>query len=212
MKLDDLFNNNPINFQEEDITTLFLEDNRFDFQPLQHQQVDFNVAYSRPVGTYNGKEIWGSRYFGKDVDLYGILDKQRNILAWSAFDNKSHTGYSTLIRSYVDPTQRGKDLTLTIINFLVTKANEKIWIDKDEPTSKDSRKLIGKWFQYPIQKRHFNMKFFDSSGEIAKPNTNQILQGGIKNDVYIILEDCLNMKMPRYGGIGKRILMDNICY
>lgn len=203
MTLKELFENNPIHF---------LEDNTFiGSQSFKNQQVSFDVAYSRPIGTFNGLEIWGSKYFGKDYDLYGILDKQRNVLGWVVFDLIKHPGYSTFSRAWVEPSERGKEHTLTIINFLISKAYEKIMIDKDELTSTDSRNMLRKWFNYSPQKRHFSIKFFDSRGEITKPDLDQILKDRTKNDVYLIFEDVYNRNLPRYGA-GERVLQDIIWY
>lgn len=204
MKLKYLFENNPIHFINED--NMFVGS-----QPLNKQKVSFDVAYSRPVGTFNGLEIWGSKYFGKNKDLYGILDNQRKVLAWAVFDNKLNPNYSTFERAWVEPSERGKDHTLTIINFLITKANEKVMIDKNEITSTDSRNLIRKWMSYPPQKRHFNVSFFDSKGKIPSPDLDNILKDNTKNDVYIIFENTLNRELPRYGA-GERILQDIIWY
>lgn len=210
MRLKELFANNPIHFIDD--IPLF-EDNMFvGSQPFdKFQNVSFDVAYSRPVGTFNGLEIWGSKYFGGPYDLYGILDKQRNILAWVIFDIERHPGFSTFIRAWVEPSERGKDHTLTILNFIVSKGKEKIFIDKNEQTSTDSRRLIKKWLQYPPQKRHFDIKFFDSNGMIDNPNVEDILKPRTINDVYLILENTFNRDVPRYGA-GRRVISEFVWY
>lgn len=202
MKLCELFANNPI----YDLG----EDNDITRQLLDKQDVSFDVAHSRPVGTFNGLEIWGSKYFGDKLDLYGILNKQRDILSWCLFDNAKNDPYLTFNRAYTSPQYRGNDYTLTIINFLIEKIKAKIIIDKDEVTSPDSRRMLFKWFSYDTQKRHFSMKAFFNGKEVN--DLNKILKDGSKNDVYIIMEDVYGRKLPRYGGSGKRILHDIVWY
>lgn len=199
MKLKDILLNPEIHFLDED--------NFVNVQNINHQEVSFDVAYSRPIGTFNGCEIWGSKYFGKKYDLYGILSKERNILAWCAFDIEMHPGYSTLIRAFVDPTARGNNHTLSIINFIVEKLKIKIMIDKDEPTSIDSRKMFKKWYNLTPQERHFNMSFYLNDTKIDNPDVEMILADNSKNNVYIIFEDCYDRKYNLFG-CGKRILAD----
>ena len=199
MKLKELFENNPISFAFEDNT--YIGD-----QPLEKQQVSFDVAYSRPLGTYNGHEIWGSRYFGKDIDLYGILDEHRNVLAWCIFDTVKNPGSSTFLRAYVDKAHRGQSLTLMIINFLTEKTKEKIIIDKDEVTSDASRGMIKSWFNSNAKCR-FKMKFFNNCKLMRKTDIDKILKAGVKNEISITMEAISDKVLPRYGS-GERILMD----
>lgn len=200
MKLYEVLENNPVAFLDEDNT--YVGD-----QPLDTQQVSFDVAYSRPVGTFNGLEIWGSKYFGKNIDLYGIIDEQRNILAWCTLDVVQNTGYSTLTRVWVDPTQRGKNLVLTLINFITEKLKEKVMIDSRELTSSSSRGMIQKWVNLDPQYRHFTIKFVQNGQEITTPNVADILQQGSVNNVAVIFESMYNRNLPRYGA-GKRIVSD----
>ncbi|MGI0075932.1 MAG: hypothetical protein ACREAU_00820 [Nitrosopumilaceae archaeon] len=206
MKLKDLFEHNPVAFLDEMVDNTFIGD-----QPLEKQDISFDVAYSRPVGTFNGLEIWGSKYFGKNKDLYGILDNQRSVLAWAVFDLVKHPGYSTFERAYTVPKERGKNHILTIINFLVEKAKEKVLVDKDELTSNSSRKMFKKWFDLSPQLRHFTINFFENGKKIEHPDLHKIFQQGERNQVYIILEDAFGRNLPRYGA-GRRILRDFIWY
>lgn len=206
MKLKDLFENNPISFLDEMVDNTFIGD-----QPLDKQDISFDVAYSRPVGTFNGLEIWGSKYFGKNKDLYGILDKQRNVLAWAVFDILKHSGYSTFERAWILPQERGKNHILTIINFLTSKSKEKIMIDKEEGTSSSSRKMFKKWFSLPPQYKRFSMSFYIDNKKIDEPDIEKVFQTGTVNDIYIIMEGIYSTHQPRYGA-GKRILNDIIWY
>jgi len=206
MKLKDLFENNPVSFLDEIVDNTFIGD-----QPLQTQDISFDVAYSRPIGTFNNLEIWGSKYFGKSKDLYGILDKKRNVLAWVVFDVMKHPGYSTFERAWVLPKERGKNHTLTIFNFLTSKGKEKILIDVDALTSDSSRKMLKKWFSLSSQFRHFSISFFKNSKKIEQPDVDLIFKSGTQNNIHIVMEDCFNRTVPRYGA-GKRILNDVFLY
>lgn len=199
MKLKELLDNNPISFLDEDNT--FIGN-----QPLENQEVSFDSAYSRPIGTYNGLEIWGSKYFGKNYDLYGILDKQRNILSWCLFDIVKNLGYSTLLRVFVDKNNRGKNLTLLIINFLTEKGKEKIMVDKDEFTSDSSRGMLKAWYKNNTSRR-FEMNFIDNNIKIETPDIESIFKIGSKNKISITMESISDFDLPRYGS-GKRIVKD----
>ena len=199
MKLREILDNNPVSFLDEDNS--FIGD-----QLLEKQEVSFDVAYSRPVGTFNGHEIWGSKFFGKNYDLFGILDKGRNILAWCLFDITKNSGYSTFLRAYVDEKHRGQNLTLVIMNFVTEKNKEKIMIDKDELTSSSSRGMIRSWFMNPARRR-FDMKFYDGDQLVKDPDIEHALKAGEKNSISVVFEDLSGRTPPRYGA-GKRILMD----
>lgn len=202
MKLAELLMDNPVAFLDEMVDNTFIGD-----QPLDKQDVSFDVAYSRPVGTFNGLEVWGSKYFGKKYDLYGILNKERDVLAWALFDSEINSGYSTFVRAWVSPTERGKNHTLTIINFLTSKGKEKIIIDKHEETSSSSRRMLVKWFSLSPQYRQFSISFYDENGKIEPPDIDEILKAGNKNRVQIVLENLSDRELHRYGA-GKRILND----
>jgi len=199
MKLREILDNNPIRFLDENNS--YIGD-----QPLEKQEISFDVAHARPVGTYNGHEIWGSKFFGKDYDLFGILDKERNILAWCLFDIVKNAGYSTFLRAYVDKDHRGQNLTLVIMNFMTEKNKEKVMIDKDELTSSSSRGMIKSWFMNPA-KRRFDIKFFDGDVQLNDPDIEQVLKAGEKNNISIVFEDMSGRISPRYGA-GKQIIMD----
>ena len=200
MRLKYIFATSPIHFLDEDNT--FIGD-----QPLDQQEVSFDVAYSRPVGTFNGLEIWGSKYFGKNIDLYGILDAQRNVVAWCTFDIVKHSGYATLTRMWVQADNRGNNHILTIVNFVIEKCKEKVLIDSDEMTPDSSRKMIKKWYLMTPQYRHFAMKFMNGTDEITNPNIDEILSPGMITTTAVILENVYNRNLPRFGA-GKRIIKD----
>lgn len=202
MKLAELFENNPISFIDE-----MVDNSQAGDQPFGREDVSFDVAYSRPIGTFNGLEIWGSKFFGKKYDLYGILNKERDVLAYAVFDLEIHPGYSTFIRAWVKPEERGKNHTLTIINFLTSKGKEKVMIDKKEVTSSSSRNMFKKWFSLTPQYKQFTMSFYVGDKKLDEPNIEKVFQQGTINDVHIIMENDDRKQHPRYGA-GKRILRD----
>ena len=196
MKLTEIINNSKI-----------IEDNFFNGdQPSDPQDISFDVAYSRPVGTFNGLEIWGSKYFGKDIDVYGILNKERDIISWAAFDN-TNNNYLKFIRAY--SKEKGKNHILTIMNFLIEKLKQKIIITSNEVTSTSSRNMLLKWTKLTPQFKHFSMKFFDNDEEIF--NYEDALKDNVKNNIRIVMEDVYNRTLPLFG-TGKRVLSDVIWY
>lgn len=205
MKIKELF--------ELRINYILNEDNKFiGSQVFADQEISFDIAHSMLVGSFNGLEIWGSKYIGPKYDIYGILTKDREVLSWCIFDIEIHPGFSTFIRAFTKKEHRGKDLVLTIINFMVEKSKEKILIDKDESTSTDSRKMIKKWANYPNVKRHFNIKVLDKDQKEVDINLNDVLSDDSKNDNYLLFESDSDKKYHLMIGVGLRVLSDWVWY
>jgi len=178
MKLIELFQILPELFEDN----AFIGDQRFD-----QDAPSFDGVYARPVGDFNGSEIWGSRYYGKDVDVYGILGTDRKTpIAYIALE-KSSEGY-LLRRAWVDKVSRGKKLTLTLLNFVISKCKEHVTVTSDEKTSSSSREFFKRLIALPPQTRHFTVKFVDGDTEIKDPDINKILGQGSKNSIKIVME------------------------
>lgn len=198
---------------EHRINYILNEDNKFiGSQVFDDQEISFDIAHSILVGSFNGLEIWGSKHLGPRYDMYGILTKNREVLSWCIFDIKMHPGFSTFIRAFTKKEHRGKDLTLTIINFMVEKTKEKILIDKNESTSSDSRKMINKWANYSNVKRHFTIKVLDKDKKEIDVSLDSVLIDHSINDNYLLFETISDKIYPSTCGVGRRILSDWIWY
>jgi len=176
------------------------EDNRYIGNNRFPECPEFDPEHSRPLGTFNGLTIWGSRY-GSSTDIYGVI-KNGNPVAWCAFDTSKNPGTSTWIRAWVDQEHRGKDLTLCIINFITAKNDEKITIDKDEQTSSASRGLLKKWMALTPQSRLFSIRFVDDHGSMVDPEF--ALSNWTKNDVHV--EIAPSRTVEQRFGTGKHII------
>jgi hypothetical protein len=205
-------------FELNGFTPLY-EDNGFiGSQRLDTQVLSFsNEVNGKIAGTFNGIEIWKSDYF-IDINciLYGILD-EKEVLSWCVFDLVKNPGYLTFIRAFTKKEHRGKDLILTIINFLIEKTKEKIIIDKKEMTSSDSRRMIKKWANYDNHdqvKRHFNIKVLDKNKNEIDVSLDSVLIPHTENDNYLLFETTNDrVYTTLYGPIGKKgILQDWVWY
>lgn len=204
MKLNELFNQKPVLAEDN----IFIGD-----QSFSDQKISFDPAHTKAVGTFNRITIWGSKCLGERYDIYGILenDSPLKILAYCVFDIKSRSGYSQFIRAFVEQPARGRGLALTIMNYVITKAREKVIIDKAESTSSSSRKMLSSWFKMDSQKRHFDMRFMLNDKEIKDPNVDDILRPGSKNEVEIVLESDRDAS-TRMFGFGERVLHEFVWY
>ena len=204
MKLKELFKQLPV----------LTEDNIFmGNQSFTNQKISFDSAHSRSLGTFNRITIWGTKCLGDRYDIYGILEDESpsKILAWCVFDTQEHPGYSQFVRAYVKPLARGQGLTLTIMNFVITKAKEKVIIDKNESTSSSSRKMIRSWIKLGAQQRHFDMKFMLNGVEIKGSDIDNSLKDRTKNDVEIFFESERDYSSKMFG-YGERVLHEFVWY
>lgn len=204
-----------------DRTVFLCDDNRYvGGQPFDTTQKVFftDECHAKPAGSFNGTVIWESYFFPKKYILYGILTEEREPLSWCVFDLEKNPGYLTFIRAFTEKEHRGKDLMLTMVNFLIEKCKKKILIDKDELTSSDSRRMIKKWADYPEVKRHFKIKVLDTDKKEIDVPLGPILTVHTKNDNYLLFETTNDRVYPSlYGGPGGKgkgqgVLSDWIWY
>ena len=182
---------------------LLLDDNTFvGSQNFDENLPKFESAYSRPVGTFNRIEIWGSKFYGSTYDVYGILNQDKSPKAYIIL--KPESKHSEWIQAWVEPSERGKKFTLTLINFVIEKLKEKIKISKDELTSTDSRKLIQNWLKLSSQERHFNLNLM-LNGE-KSTDWDSAFETNV-NSYEIILENFSDKKIPLFGA-GERVITE----
>lgn len=214
-----------MNLKELFDKTVFLgEDNRFiGGQPFDTTQEVFftDECHAKPAGSFNGTVIWESYFFPKEYILYGILNEERNPLSWCVFNLEKNPGYLTFIRAFTEKEHRGKDLMLTMVNFLIEKCKKKILIDKKEETSSDSRRMIKKWANYDNHdqvKRHFKIKVLDKDKKEIDTPLDSVLTALTLNDNYILFETTNDRVYPSlYGGPsgkgkGQGVLSDWVWY
>jgi len=114
---------------------------------------DFNPRYSKIVGTYDGKDVWGSRFFGPDHDAYGFADKDQ-VLAFVVIGSDKNAKYDAypIERIWTDPSQHGKGYATALILFLTQKLKVKLLIDKNEKLTQDS----WDWLIKGVEKKRLN--------------------------------------------------------
>ena len=84
-----------------------------------------NSQYSKKIGTMNGNDIWGSRYYGSNFDAYGILDDNKNPLAVLIIQThqRLYNGKKCqqIEKTWVDSDHRNKAYATSLIGFVIRK-------------------------------------------------------------------------------------------
>jgi hypothetical protein len=106
MKLKDLFEDRAVGFEMTELP---------DFS---------DSSLSKKVGTFDGYEIWGSRFYGSAFDTYGILDDGKAI-AIIVISTKEQLiagiKFQEIQKIWVAEQHRGRALSACLIGFIVKK-------------------------------------------------------------------------------------------
>lgn len=164
---------------------LFNEDSAQPFDMREQNNLpDFlDKKYSKLVGTFDGYDIYGSRFYGEKYDAYGILNNQQNVCATLVIQTqeKMYDGKKCqqIEKVWVDKNDRGKALATSLLAFVIRKLK----------TNLISNRLITNdgeiFYKKLIQKKTFDFEFFDfvkskrlndlPNDLFSKPNSYQII-------------------------------------
>jgi hypothetical protein len=125
---------------------------------------------SRQVGTFDNQVIWGSRFYGRDYDAYGILNDGVCVAmvvittseSIAIVDDKA-TPYQTIAKIWVHANFRGKAYATCIIGFLIKKMCINL-------SSGPSVTVAGeKFLRNIIKRKSFNMSALDVMTRVTVP-------------------------------------------
>ena len=118
---------------------------------------DTNVSVR--IGTSEGYYIYGSIFYGNDHDAYGILNDKNKTLAILIIKTREQSierlKFQEIEKLWVDPSERGKALMITLINFVIRKQHTNL--SSGEKLTSYGRKL----FQKIIDKKSYEIEYID---------------------------------------------------
>ena len=142
----------------------------FEMTPSDDLDKFIKPEYSAKIGTFDGYDIWGSRFYGEKLDTYCILGENNIPKALVVIQTKEklYDGVKCqqIEKVWVDKNSRGKSLTTIILGFIVIKSKTNLISNKI--VTQDGKKFYQKLLSKPI----FKFRYFDTSDEsvsIAKP-------------------------------------------
>jgi GNAT superfamily N-acetyltransferase len=98
----------------------------------------FKARYAKVVGTYDGLEVWGSRFFGAEHDTYAFREKNTTLAFVVVSSKKSEFDAYPLERIWTNPKHLRKGYATALILFLTQKLHNKLLISKDDKLTQDS--------------------------------------------------------------------------
>lgn len=175
MKLNELFNS-P-NLLKDDFAIGIMD-----------QDPDFNPKWSKIVGTIDGRDVWGSRCFGDNLDVFAFRTNEI-CEAYVVIKNIELSGALPLVRVWCKPSLRGKGLISALLGFVTKKMNNKIIVTKDEPITKDGKDWLIKLIKNPSG---FKITAIDGkkiSPEDIESAWTDAKNASVANDLQVIIEN-----------------------
>lgn len=154
------------------------------------------------LGTSEGFDIYGSRYYGEDLDAYGILSDDNKPIAIIVIKTKERVfdrlKFQEIEKLWVDPNHRGKALMISLINFVIRKQHTNI--SSGDKLTNDGKNL----FQKIIDKKSFDVEYVDL---IKRQKLDQIPSDLFKfpNNYQIVLVERIYESADRMLGHGPGI-------
>lgn len=163
---------------------LFLEDYALSFN-MGDELPDFkDRQYSKRIGTMNGNEIWGSRFYGADFDAYGILDDNKNPLAVLIIQTyqKLYNGKKCqqIEKIWVDKNNRNKAYATSLIGFVIRKL--KTPLISNRLLTDDGIKLYKSY----LKNKTFDVSIYDFKNKRLIDEPDDLFN--LPNDYQFILE------------------------
>lgn len=115
---------------------------------ISDQLPDFNPRWAKVVGTADGRDVWGSRCFGDEIDVFAFRTENK-CDAFIALSNTDIKGAQPLMRVWCAPAERGKGLTAALLGFVTKKLKNKLLVAKKEPLTKDGKDWLIKLIKNP---------------------------------------------------------------
>ena len=144
----------------------------FEMTPSDDLDKFIKPEYSAKVGTFDGYEIWGSRFYGEKLDTYCILGENNipKAIVVIQTDEVLYDGINCnqIEKVWVDKNSRGKSLTTIILGFIVIKS--KTHLISNKIVTQDGKKFYQKLLTRPI----FNFIYYNNHSRrnaIFKPDT-----------------------------------------
>lgn len=187
MKLCELFNKIPEDYA---IRTIAGSDNN----PLNIPR--FDPAYSKVVGTFDGKDVWGSKET-QGYDTYGFRDGEKTIAYVILDENETKPDTQIFKEIWVDKNYRRKGLGSGLILFLISKSKINLVLTPDELVSNDARDIflaLGKSRKIKIEDQDGNLDTFE-----------KILSDKTKNKYSLLIKEDPNQKKL----FGSRMILKN---
>lgn len=187
MKLCELFNQIPEDYAMRTVAGS-------DSNPLNLPK--FDPRYSKVVGTFDGKDVWGSKET-KGYDTYGFRDGEKTI-AYIILDERETKPDTQVFKEiWVNQNYRRKGLASGLVLFLTTKSKINLVLTPDELVSDNAREIftaLGKSGKIKIEDQDGNLDTFE-----------KILSTKTKNDYSLLIrEDALQKKL-----FGTKMFLEN---
>lgn len=142
---------------------LINEDRAISFEFNEKDLPDFtDVNTAKKIGTSENYDIWGSRYYGENLDAYGILDSENSPLALLIIETKEKLingkRGQEINKLWVRADHRGKALAMALLCFVIRKTKTALFVGS--LVSKDGEQLLKKI----IDKKAFDVEVDDNKG------------------------------------------------
>jgi GNAT superfamily N-acetyltransferase len=101
----------------------------------------FDPAYSKVVGTFDGKDVWGSRE-KRGYEIFGFKVNDNVVSYCIIGEEEVSPGVQEFRELWTDDNYRGRGLGSGLILFLTKKIKIKLLLNKNEIVSPDARMVL----------------------------------------------------------------------
>jgi GNAT superfamily N-acetyltransferase len=161
-----------------------------------HNKPKFDPRYSKIVGTFDNKDVWGSKEI-KGYDIFGFRDGEKTIAYVILDEREVKPNTQEFKELWTDSNYRRKGLASGLILFLTTKCKTNLLLSPVELVSDDARdifKVLGKSGKIKIEDQDGKLDTFD-----------EILSAKMKTDYSLLIrEDVIQKKV-----FGSKMFLEN---
>jgi hypothetical protein len=162
----------------------------------------FKPRYAKVVGTYDGREVWGSRFFGAEHDIYAFREKNATLAFVVVNSRENEMGAYPLERIWTNPKHRSKGYATALILFITQKLGNKLIIQKDEPLTQDS----WDWLIKSVEKNRLKVVDVETKKLVKVEKLKMELNQKQHTTTSLIIETTMQSK--KLFGTGYRILSE----
>ena len=142
----------------------------------------FDPAYSKVIGTQDGRDVWGSRE-KKGAELYGFRDGDEVVAYLVLIEEPTSENTYHFKELWVSPNQRGKGLGSALILYLTQKVGINLHLPHNEIVSPDARAVITK-----LASRG-KIKVLSGGVQLSGDELKQVFADTSQNDIELIIKE-----------------------
>lgn len=103
---------------------------------------DFNSRYAKIVGTFDGLDVWDTRFFEPNHHTFAFRNESGKAIAFVVIEENMFNGAHPLVRMWSDKEHRKRGLITALILFITKKLQLRLIIKSDEPLTDQGRNWL----------------------------------------------------------------------